>query len=439
MFKFAVGALLSFATSAFAQVDKTPPVISAIGFVNSVWQAGSRQKIFVHMTDDVSGVSRRAPDFIDFDPLDGAKPRPSVVEPNSITKLRHERGDLYSFEFKVSRWLKPGSYALTSVNVYDRAGNSSQIYTNDDKYQTYVQGGAPTQIPVIQAQIQNSGVIDVTPPQLLDVYPDTPNWKSGSVHKIYFKLSDDVSGVPSGYIMYDAMVSLFEKNGRRLGAYPFKEIVNEGHGIYSAECTLSPYLPTGDYLFPYFIIEDRARNMLVMEKGKDDDVNYHIEAYTFPETPTKIPLLKVHIENTGKEDFTPPQILEWKIPNRTWKIGQKNRFYFRATDDVSGFAKGYGSLFMFSASITTGNESSIVKYFSFKKNEVRSEGHDWYSIEVTPGRYIQEGDYWIGAFDLSDSATNGIGVNCNRHGSCIYEGKEEKPAGLPQLKIRVVR
>lgn len=428
---------LSFA--AYSQMDMTPPAIHSISFQNSVWRAGSRQKVFIRVSDQASGVSENTPNFLMFVPLTGERPAPEVVKPDSVSRLHHERGDLFSFEFTVNRWIPPGSYALSSVNVYDRAGNSEQIYIGKNS-QVYTQPDGGDEIPVIHAEIQNPGPVDVTPPRLLDIYADTPVWKAGSVHKIYFRLSDDVSGVETGYVFYNAMTSLFEKNGHRIGVYPFREMIDEGNGVYSAECTISPYLASGDYIFPYFIIEDRARNMLVIEKQKDDNLHYHVETYTTHETATEIPLLKVHVENDAIEDFTPPQILEWKVRSSNWKIGQPQRFYFRATDDISKFKEGHVSISFFSTRLPSDSPTSVIsQYFKFAKGEVRSEGGDWYSVQLKPGRYISEGSYWLGSFDLQDTAGNEVGVNCIRHGSCVIEGAKEIPIDLPQLQISVSR
>lgn len=434
--------LFSVSGNAASKPDHTPPVIHSMYFQNSVWQAGSRQKLFLQITDDVSGVSIEKPMDLDFNPSDGTLPRPTVVEPQSAGQFKREGKNLYSLEFTVSKWLQPKAYVLQSVVVTDRAGNMSQLYLKGDNDQTYTinNNGQLSDVAVIQAEVQNTGAVDVTPPTLLDVYSSEKVWKAGSKHKIYFRISDDVSGMRAGWADYFGMYSTFKIKDHNFRMYPFRDLVDEGGGVYSAESTIPQYLPSGEYELPYMIIYDRANNMLVIESGKDGSSNYDVEAYTFPRRATSIPVFRIKIENDGLVDTEPPKILDWKVTNSVWRAGSQQRFYFRVSDDVSGFAKAYGSFTFFSGLKAPMDADSVGAYFNFDKGDVRREGNNWYSVGLKVSEYVREGDYWIGSFDISDSAGNQVSISCVYTGSCTYDDQVRTPAPqVPRTKIKVIR
>lgn len=406
--------------------DSSAPILNEIRFESRTWQAGQKQKFYLHISDDYSGVK---PEF--FFSYEAADRKPENRFERAYysveAELQPEENGWYSVELPLSEYVPNRKFRIGSLSLSDVAGNQRryQAGENDDHY-TSTPAAPGKRIPTARMRVVNHGAEDATPPQVVGFRPDSSVWDVGSTHRVFFKIVDDVSGVSleSRQIGISQPCSLFKVNdeticnGKQSGE--FARYRSEGSDWYSVEYTVRDYLPSGEYRINAIVTNDKAGN-LRMSRFKDADVT----------EPGLVSSFILKINNPGPADTNAPKFLDWKVDSTNWKAGEKGKVFFRVTDDVSGVSlENMGIIFKRADGAATATVQN-------EWRSTRPEGEGWYSLLVPVDQFLQAGTYYPSFVMMQDEAANETNVDCEPNGSCAVRGGDA--ISLPPLHVEVTR
>lgn len=414
--------------------DVTSPIIHELQSVGVVWESGSRQSIRVRVTDDNSGISLRNP-FPAFRRVgeDGSETDGLFY---SLNNMVAEGGDWYRVEINVPDFLPSGDYALTWLTVFDNAINTNGVWTQKPGDSHY----RDSTIPVVRVRIVNRGKVDITQPEIIAIRPVKKEWIAGSWNRVHLQLRDDVSGIDLEKLNCEGLVLSNFPNG----SYERQACRNprhEGGDWYSVEVMTGKFLPSGNYFVHGFEMADRAGNVTRLSPTDPFDGNYESRRKTLgrPEWVKYKwgPALRVKVRNAGRADTTAPSVQEIRLDSHVWKAGSTQRFYFRATDDLSGIDTNGGKLHGY-FSLEQGIEDARSVYVD---REIVSMGNDWYYIEIKVSAHIRGGDYYLMNFSISDQLRNRSRISCYKKGTPLPADYCENSNGpnLPILRVRIER
>jgi len=281
------------------RADISAPKIHAIEVSPLV--AGQPGELRFQATDDVSGIADFKGGCSNFLP-EGSTTYASPIYVCGVIRPIPGRTDWYSIGIDVNKYRPKGKYVLASFNIKDKAGNNVSIENrNPDvvgkKYDEYRDGAtAPTDIPVLFAQVENPGVSDTEAPKLLAFEPLTQPVNPGGKGKFRFKITDNLSGIAD----YKSGCSNFRfagetSAGERPTIYVCGNVVPEGADWYSIEFAVNPYRPAGEYYLEGFSLEDKAGNLVsVTAQTKDNQLDHPTYFdHQYKESGIRVPRLTV--------------------------------------------------------------------------------------------------------------------------------------------------
>lgn len=100
---------------------------------------------------------------------------------------------------------------------------------------------------------------------------------------------------------------------------------------------------------------------------------------------------------TGDADTQAPVVSEARFQGPL-VANKPGKFMFKAKDDVSGITDFQTAC---SAIVSESQKTTISVC-----GQVKAEGNDWYSMEITPGKFVEKGRYRIQQFTIEDKAGN---------------------------------
>jgi hypothetical protein len=239
--------------------DVTPPVFDEFRAAGGDWEAGTKQRVYFRLHDDVSGV-----DVARLDCLGLRSVRPTFADhyahSGRCRNGRDEGNGWYSIEVELGEYLPTGDYYMDSFYLYDRAGNQVVLST-DYPYDGFYHLGGPggPAVPVWKVKVHNGGHADKTPPRLEEIAVDTTTWQVGGTYRLRFRATDDLSGVNVGGHTYGYLFSLADEANRHT-IYLDQEIQSDGGDWYHVDVHVSPFLRPQEYFFESLSFSDRAGN-----------------------------------------------------------------------------------------------------------------------------------------------------------------------------------
>ncbi len=409
--------------------DATPPVIEELMLKNSVWPAGTHQRVYFRAHDDYSGIALGQSPLAIMEKV-GADGKRSAPHFFSRGDAREEGKGWYSLGFDLNQYLPPGTYRMSLLSINDRAYNTRSLGASDNSSSPYYESMDGPKIPVLKFAITNHGTADDHAPIFGDFRTDDSIWEAGKAYQIFFRLTDDISGVDVSKIRCLGLESSFRINGDRFYTSDCGKAKAEKDGWYSVELPLSHYLPGGEYFLENIEFSDKAGNESVLFLNSPDDGYYRGSTGQ----PLKVPLFRVNVRNAGQEeDITGPKLLEIYPENNEWKAGQRERIHFKAKDDLSGVAAGKNS---YGWALPLKKEQGMQTIFI--DTEIVSDGNDWYHVDFMVSPFIRGGDYSLGLFSFSDKAGNSGGISCTDGGPADPCVNKNGPK-IPQIHFKVVR
>lgn len=250
---------------------------------------------------------------------------------------------------------------------------------------------------------------DIKPPKVGAVWVESPLWPAGSKQKIFFRATDDISGVSTR--MADAFFREVGKDrGRHLFGYRVQE---EGGDTYSLEIETNRYMAPGRFELQSLRVFDNASNF----------VNHS-------------PLEKIVIEitNSGVVDETPPAWLGFRNDHSTWRVGETKRVYFRAHDSGSGLDVSSFECF---------GLKSVFEIRGFPRSigsceDPRDEGDGWYSVALAIDPFQPGGEYILDHLQIEDRAGMELVLYvCDNPGPFYCDISRKEITSYPVFKIRL--
>lgn len=243
------------------KVDVEQPRIHELRPAPGQWKAGTWNKLFIRATDDVSGIDVKKIECrgLEFVPDAG---KTTVNPPRGCRNPRHEGGDWYSIEVLVGEFLREGEYFVDNITVRDRANHGvslSSPYPYSGRYRTFRRWQESDWGPVAKLRVRNGGRADVAAPVLQELRVDSHAWKAGTTQRLYFRATDDLSGVAVGSRTYGYIVPVDPRSERR-AIYPDREIHDAGNGWFYSEVQVNAFIEGGEYYLSGFSFHDRAGN-----------------------------------------------------------------------------------------------------------------------------------------------------------------------------------
>ena len=385
--------------------DIAPPVVHEFR-VDGEWIAGQKNRFYFRATDDYSGVSDFMGTCGSFSTADRNYTR-GILLCGTIIALGN---DWYAIDVDVSPYVQPGEYTLRGFSLEDKARNSISLWNQDG----YYGGQNSVRIPEFKIRANNSARVDVTPPVVHEFRVDG-EWIAGQKNRFYFRATDDYSGV-SDFMGTCGSFSTADRNYTR-GILLCGTIIALGNDWYAIDVDVSPYVQPGEYTLRNFSLEDKARNSIDL---------WSRDGYYDGQNSVRIPEFKIRVNNSARVDVTPPVLHEFRVDGE-WIAGQKNRFYFRATDDYSGIRDFMGTCGSFSTA-----DRNYTRGMSLC-GTIIALGNDWYAIDVDVSPFIQPGEYTLRSFSLEDKARNPVSLWLNDD---FYTGE---PTRVSAFNITVLK
>ena len=406
--------------------DATAPVILEMQLENRVWEAGSTQKLRLRITDDYAGVKPEFTFSLEA-PSSNAKDKSDRAYYFVSAKLIPEGNDWYTAILPISEYLPGRNFLFSNITLSDEAGNQRELRAElGDTHYTASPAMPEKNLPTLSVQVVNRGREDAAPPRVLGFRADSTVWEVGSTHRVYFKLTDDVSGVSLSDVKVGISqpCSLFLVNGEKVcngeSGGEFVRYRAEGNDWYSAEYTVRKYLPSGEYRIGAIVTDDKAGNLRMIFPNDQT-----------PTAPGLVPVFKVTIRNGGQEDLTPPTITDWKVDSTSWKAGENAKIYLRVSDEVAGVRLADMNILF---QRVDGAEVATV---STDPRSVTAEGDNWYSMKVPVNQFLQAGFYYPSFVMAKDRAANQALLDCKPDGSC--QVRKGDAIRLAPLTVEVVR
>jgi hypothetical protein len=412
--------------------DLTRPRFRGLQVSPGPWSAGSKQFLRVHMTDDNSGINPDYPPMATFHLLDEKNAMTKVSLNSRMGRFIPESDGWYRIEFEVGAFLPTGTYLLTSVFAADRANNIGSIWADRPSDAFYRGEGQPA-LPLAFVTVTNSGRVDVTQPQIHEIRLSPGPWKAGSWNRVFIRASDSESGIDPtktncfgldyGHDLSKSVVS------RSKGCRNPKH--ERGHW-YSIEVFAGEYLPDGEFFVNGIAVSDRAGHGTILYSGYPYNGTYH--SFEGGKEIVWGPVKKMRVRNKGRADTSPPVIHEIRVDSNTWKVGSKQRLYFRATDDFSGIAVG-SNTYGYIVPVERKNERRAI----YLDRAIHHLTGDWYYTEVLVNSFIEGGDYFVSGFYFQDKAGNQGGIYCMQGDFQSAPCKNKNGPVPPQIYIRIER
>lgn len=235
--------------------------------------AGEPAKLFFQVEASAAGVSsevRSCPKF----QLNGPLYVPIYyTDPGSARigcnrKVRSEGDNWYSIDLELNKYMPSGKYSLSRLEVSNDADRSTTLFACDDpsspstwKCQSpgqyfYFENGRLSSLPVLVANVENSGSIDTTAPVVYEMKLENTEVKAGGMGRLLFKAIDDVSGL-NMEAAYAEIRSLESHHSALIGWSD--RMISLGDQWYSMQFYIGPYVPSGEY-FSNLHLSDLANN-----------------------------------------------------------------------------------------------------------------------------------------------------------------------------------
>ena len=374
--------------------DTQAPVVTEVYAENTEWPAGTTQKVFFRVTDENSGLSGRI--GASFTGIDSFAQGNVNVHIYSSSELKHEGGSIYSVEFPVNQFLPRERYVLQEVSIYDNAGNIDSLwaggYASEGKYyveKKYEQKSGGPSPAILQVKVTGAGSRDISDPKFLEIRAPEAEWEAGTTQRVYVRIQDELSGVN-----VDTLGSVFfclTPNFPLPGNYQYLESHSpraEGNNWYSVAYDIPAHAPAGEFALKSLGVYDHAGNYSSLFAKKLKDKNY----YSY-RTRTDLPVFRVKIRNSSREDRSPPSIEELRLESNAWKAGETQRLHVRSRDDISGLSLDrLEVLFM-----PDKDRSDVFRrrwiYATAPSGKLVPEGNDWYQLAIEVGAFLPEDNY----------------------------------------------
>ena len=239
------------------RIDVRQPEILELRMDKRTWKAGTWNKLYIRARDDVSGINVRKIECGGLESVEAYKG--GAFRTKECRNPKHERGDWYSIEMLAGKFLPSAEYFLPYISVQDNASHGLSLSNQNGQYETYRDGKKAIWGPVVRVQVRNDGRADVTPPMIHEIRVDSNVWKTGTTQRLYFRATDDLSGVAVGTNTYGYIVPVEKKEERR-ALYPDRAIHHLGGDWYYTEVQVNAYLEGGEYYLSGLSFHDRAWN-----------------------------------------------------------------------------------------------------------------------------------------------------------------------------------
>ncbi|RZA09317.1 MAG: hypothetical protein EOP11_02090 [Proteobacteria bacterium] len=401
--------------------DITPPILHELRADSLSWKAGSTQTLHFRIVDDYSGIESLSSLRFDQVVASGEGARFFLNE-----KLEAEGNGWYKWTFALSPYLAPGKYELTSIYLEDKANNNRSMNAKADGYYGNWPATEAPKVPLLKIEVSNSGPVDTKGPEVIGFRPDNSTWEVGKTYRVYFKMKDDVSGIKlqDSIACISDLSSTFAIGGKGFSTPTKCYYRSEGNDWYSAEYTVSPFLPSGKYGIAWITLIDNADNINMIEfRGSPEGS---------PE-PGLVNTFTVNIHNPNAPDTSGPELLGWNSPNVNWKAGERASVNLKVVDDKSGMA--LHSISGASFERVDGKESGR---FSSSYSRFTDKGDGWFAQDIEVGEFIPSGEYFARFVLLQDNAGNLTKIDCGSEaGSCRV--RDGASLNLAPLRINVIR
>ena len=416
--------------------DTQSPMMHEVYFEPAVIKAGQTAKLRVRAVDNMTQISEKSPgDSVAIGVKNTCR---TLMNRNwesidACGSMRAVGEDWYEFEVPTNSKMRPGSYILYPLTLWDAAGNPSELLPDFDRG-VYVSNNRSVQdlIPLATLTVENSSPDD-QPPSLVNVRFEPSDITAGEKTYLVFESEDNSSFyTPDKFCQRALDIDWFRFSRTDI---PTSAMIDPTEysvsacstptrrkdGSWQVEVRSEIGLPSGDYVTDVSVV-DQVGNRSPMQTAT------------------------LKISSTGPVDLEGPKVLEVKTARKTYRRGESGTILIRATDNLSGIA------------LTTNNPVKnlcavgLINGTAFSEDNNASrrvplcngtfhhiEG-DWYGIDFTLTKQLPTGQYTLPSFYVEDNVGNKTFIDIDTTAATpeIYRNKFSKSSlGIPLLKLNV--
>ncbi|MEB9924596.1 triple tyrosine motif-containing protein [Bacillus cereus] len=314
-------------SNAKAEWDTTPPVLKNITFSKDVVKIGESMEVYVDAEDTDSGIES----------IYVAFRSPSGGGRLAVYNFDRDEKGRWVKTANIPEFSENGEWVYDYITIKDRAGNSLYIDKDWDKYShgTF--------------KVEGQTEVDTTPPVLKNITFSKDVVKIGESMEVYVDAEDTDSGIESIYVAFRS-----PSGGGRLAVYNFDR---DEKGRWVKTANIPEFSESGEWVYDYITIKDRAGNSLYIDKDWDKysrgtfkvngQVN-QVELTRDVETPKLGQAITFTAKATGSSQ---PVYQFWVREDGNWRMAQNysktNEFKYTPNKNgdynVSVYAKEAGS------------------------------------------------------------------------------------------------
>ncbi|MEB8908601.1 hypothetical protein P4G67_21945, partial [Bacillus cereus] len=226
-------------SNAKAEWDTTPPVLKNITFSKDVVKIGESMEVYVDAEDTDSGIES----------IYVAFRSPSGGGRLAVYNFDRDEKGRWVKTANIPEFSENGEWVYDYITIKDRAGNSLYIDKDWDKYShgTF--------------KVEGQTEVDTTPPVLKNITFSKDVVKIGESMEVYVDAEDTDSGIESIYVAFRS-----PSGGGRLAVYNFDR---DEKGRWVKTANIPEFSESGEWVYDYITIKDRAGNSLYIDKDWD--------------------------------------------------------------------------------------------------------------------------------------------------------------------------
>ncbi|AIC96089.1 Ig-like domain repeat protein [Shouchella lehensis] len=205
---------------------------------------------------------------------------------------------------------------------------------------------------------------DVNPPILHSVVLEKNDMQVGERNAFTMEITDDISGVD--YVS----VNLSSSSGDQMMAVSAKQQENNQ---WIAEFSFEEYAEGGEWYVHSILVRDKADNSKFYRNGVDINLRFNLD--------------------NPNSDVTPPKLHSIELEKNEMRVGERNLFTMKITDDISGV--DYVSVNLSSSS---GEQTMGIS--------AQQQENDQWIAEFDFGEYAESGEWYVHSILVGDKAGN---------------------------------